>query len=164
MTVRFVLVLLFASAAFSAYAADPKALEIAVPAHDIARGALITENDFVLAEVSAARASSGALRNPADAVGKEARRALREGETVRESDFKRPTLVAKGSTVTMIFEAPGMQLTAPGCALAEGGQGETITVLNPTSYRQVQGVIVAPGTVKVGGGLQAAGKLAAAQK
>jgi flagella basal body P-ring formation protein FlgA len=163
MSVRFALVLLFATAAFSAYAAEPKQAEIAVPAHDIARGAVISAGDLVLQQVSIARASSGALRDPADAVGKQARRNLREGETVRDSDLKRPTLVAKGSTVTMVFEAPGMQLMAPGRALGEGGMGETVTILNPTSYRQVEGIVVGPGTVKVGTDIETAAELAAAQ-
>jgi flagella basal body P-ring formation protein FlgA len=82
--------------------------------------------------------------------GREAKRALRAGELIRASDLKRPTLVAKGSTVTMIFEVPGIALTSVGRALAEGGEGDTIAVLNPTSYRQVSAVITGPGTVHVG--------------
>jgi flagella basal body P-ring formation protein FlgA len=75
---------------------------------------------------------------------------LRAGEFLRVSDLKRPTLVAKGSTVTMVFEAPGITLTATGRALAEGGEGDPIPVLNPTSFRQVVAVVTAAGTVRVG--------------
>jgi len=35
-------------------------------------------------------------------------------------------------------------------ALAEGGEGDSIVVLNPTSYRQVVAVVTGPGTVRVG--------------
>ena len=63
------------------------------------------------------------VRSIADAAGKEVRRALRAGDLIRDSDLKRPTIVTKGSTVTMVFEAPGMTLTAVGRALAEGGEG-----------------------------------------
>jgi flagellar basal body P-ring formation protein FlgA len=59
-------------------------------------------------------------------------------------------MVAKGSTVTMLFEAPVMRLTAIGRALAEGAEGDTITILNPTSYRKVEAVVVKAGTVRVG--------------
>jgi flagella basal body P-ring formation protein FlgA len=96
------------------------------------------------------RANEAFVRNPADISGREAKRALRAGEFLRASDFKRPTLVAKGATVTMIFEAPGMSLSSVGRALAEGGEGDSIAVLNPTSYRQVVGVVTGPGIVKVG--------------
>lgn len=150
MTLRFLLSVAFATAAFSAYAADGTRNQIAVPAHDIARGAVIAEGDFVMMDVSQARARSGGLKDPTAAVGLEARRVLHEGETVRPNDLKRPTIIAKGATVTMMFEAPGIQLSAPGRALGEGGQGETITVLNAASYRQVQAVVIAPGVVRVG--------------
>jgi flagella basal body P-ring formation protein FlgA len=68
------------------------------------------------------------------------------------ADVKHPTLVAKGATVTMVFEAPGLSLSASGRALAEGGEGDSITVLNTVSYRQVQATIIGPGTVRVGSG------------
>ena len=66
-----------------------------------------------------------------DVAGMEARRALKAGELIRTSDLKRPTMVAKGSTVTMLFEAPGMRLSAVGRALAEGAEGDTITDPQP---------------------------------
>ena len=71
------------------------------------------------------------------------------------------------ATVTMLFDAPGMSLSAVGRALAEGGEGDSIAVLNPTSYRQVVGVVIGPGSVRVGKPDPAAAparKLAAANK
>jgi flagella basal body P-ring formation protein FlgA len=150
MTLRFVLALAFCTVAFSAFAqgTDNQA-ELIVPAHDIARGTLITESDVETKAVPVLRLNESMVRNLADIVGKEAKRALRAGEVLRLSDLKHPTLVAKGATVTMLFDAPGIALTAIGRALAEGGEGDSIAVLNPTSYRQVVAVITGPGTVRV---------------
>ena len=69
-----------------------------------------------------------------DSTGMEARRMLRAGEAVRADDVRRPIVVTKGQTVTMTFEAPGVQLTAMGRAMSEGGVGDTVTVQNPVSY------------------------------
>ncbi len=150
MTLRTLLVLVLCAFAFSAFAAsEGDEVDVAVPAHDISRGALIGESDLSYKPIPVLRANTSIVRAFADAAGKEARRALRAGELIRESDLKRPTLVAKGANVTMIFEAPGMQLTAVGRALAEGGEGDSIPVLNPTSYRQVSAVVVSTGTVRV---------------
>jgi flagella basal body P-ring formation protein FlgA len=150
MTLRALLVLVICSLAFSAFAAsDSDEVDVAVPAHDIARGTQITEADLTYKAIPVLRANTSIVRAFADAAGKEARRALRAGELIRDSDLKRPTLVAKGANVTMVFEAPGMQLTAVGRALAEGGEGDSIPVLNPTSYRQVSAVVVSAGTVRV---------------
>jgi flagella basal body P-ring formation protein FlgA len=150
MTMRALLVLLICSLAFSAFAAsDVDEVDVVVPAHDIARGTLIGESDLAYKPIPVLRANTSIVRAFADAEGKEARRALRAGDLIRESDLKHPTLVAKGANVTMVFEAPGMQLTAVGRALSEGGEGDSISVLNPTSYRQVSAVVVSAGTVRV---------------
>lgn len=151
MSYRFALVLAFCAIAFSAFAQNTDdQIEAVVPAHDIARGALIADGDLASKSIGTLRANEGIIRNISDAAGKEAKRALRAGEFLRISDLKRPTLVAKGSTVTMVFEAPGITLTATGRALAEGGEGDSIPVLNPTSFRQVVAVVTAAGTVRVG--------------
>ena len=151
MTLRSFLVLAFCAIAFSAFAQAPDSqVELVVPAHDIARGALIGEDDLTTKLVPVLRANDTFIRDTQNAAGREAKRALRAGELLHTSDLKRPTIVTKGSTVTMIFEVPGIALTSVGRALAEGGEGDTIAVLNPTSYRQVSAVITGPGTVRVG--------------
>ena len=154
MNLRMFLTFAFCVVAFSAFAAPANIAadqtEIVVPAHDIARGDVIADTDLVAKSVPSARVNDSLVRSVSDAAGKEARRPLREGEIVRLSDLKRPTLVTKGSTVTLVFEVPGMRLTSVGRALAEGGDGDTIAVLNPTSYRQVQATVTGPGTARVG--------------
>ncbi len=75
------------------------------------------------------------------------RRMLHAGQTVRGDDVRRPVLVTKGQTVTMLFRAPGVELTAMGRAMGEGGVGETVTVQNPVSFRMITGSITGPGTV-----------------
>lgn len=151
MTLRFILALAFCTFALSAFAQSAEnQVELVVPAHDIARGAVIGENDLATKAIPALRMNESFVHTVSDANGKEAKRALRAGEILHMSDLKRPALVAKGATVTMVFEAPGMAMTATGRALAEGGEGDSIPVLNPTSYRQVVAVVTAPGVVRVG--------------
>ncbi len=151
MSIRFMLAVAFCVVAFSAFAQDPAdQIDVVVPAHDVARGALLGDDDLTTKTIAVTRLNDGIVRNLSDAAGKEAKRALRAGEFLRSSDLKRPTLVAKGATVTMVFETPGIHLTAIGRALAEGGEGESIPVLNPTSYRQIVAVVTGPGTVRVG--------------
>jgi flagella basal body P-ring formation protein FlgA len=77
---------------------------------------------------------------------------LHAGETLRHSDLRRPVLVSRGSTVTMSFEAPGIVLTSSGRAITEGGLGDTVTIQNTASYRQITGVVVGPGQVRAESG------------
>src|SRR5258707_5282115 len=126
MSMRFALAIAFCVVAFSAFAQEPAdQVDVVVPAHDIARGAVLAEGDLTTKSIAVMRVNDGIVRTVSDAAGKEAKRALRAGEFLRNSDLKRPALVAKGATVTMIFESAGIHLTAIGRALAEGGEGDS---------------------------------------
>ena len=119
---------------------------IVVPAHDIARGTTITQADLAY-KTTGESLQSGIVTSVNDLIGMQTRRVLHAGESVRIDDVRHPILVAKGSTVTMIYEAPGITLTAAGRAMTEGGLGETVTVQNPTSFRQISAVVTGPGQV-----------------
>jgi flagella basal body P-ring formation protein FlgA len=152
---KFLLTVLLCSFAFSAFAqTTPESqVDVAVTNRDVARGEILRESDLAYKPVPVIRANTSIARSIADVSGQETRRALRAGDMIRLSDVKRPTLVAKGATVTMLFEAPGMVLTSVGRAMTEGGLHDTITVQNPVSFRQVQANVVSPGTVRVGAGM-----------
>ena len=57
----------------------------------------------------------------------------------------KPIVVKKGELVTLVFSLPGIELTAAGQALADGGKGDAIPVLNARSRRTVQGSVIGPG-------------------
>lgn len=135
-------------------------VRVVVPGHDIPRGATISEGDLTYA-VSPGDVMSGTATAISDLVGMQARRTLRAGETLRSEDVRHPVVVAKGSTVTMVFEVPGLVLTATGRAMSEGGLGDTVTIQNPASYRQISAVVIGPGQVRA----QAGGaRIASAQR
>ena len=54
-----------------------------------------------------------------------------------------PMVVTKGQTITMTFDAPGVELTAMGRAMSEGGIGDTVTVQNPASFRMITAIVTA---------------------
>lgn len=125
-------------------------VRIVVPARNIARGETIADSDLGYLSVPPARASAGAVTSMDELDGKQTRRFLHAGEPVRAGDVRAPILVAKGSTVTMTFVAPGITLTATGKAMSEGGLSESVTVLNPVSYRQIAATVTGAGTVSAG--------------
>jgi flagellar basal body P-ring formation protein FlgA len=135
-------------AAGSAFAAT---VRIVVPAHDIARGDTISENDLTYATVDGVALMSGVPTRMDEVKGMQARRMLAAGQPFRSDDVRRPIVITKGQTVTMEFDAPGVQLSAMGRAMSEGGVGDTVTVQNPASYRMVSGIVTAPGIVRATG-------------
>jgi len=138
-------------------------IRIVVPTHDIARGSTITSSDLMY-QMTGDNAMSGTVTSVDNLVGLETRRVLHAGESMRLEDVRHPVLVTKGSTVTMTFEAPGITLTAIGRAMSEGGMGETVTVQNPASFRQISAVVVGSGQVRAqGSGAVISSRLASIQ-
>jgi flagellar basal body P-ring formation protein FlgA len=122
-------------------------VRIVVPAHDIARGETIADSDLTYATVPGSALMSGTVTSFAVVKDMEARRMLHAGEVLRADDVRHPIVVTKGQTITMLFRAPGVELSAMGRSMGEGGVGDTITVQNPSSFRMITGVVSAPGTV-----------------
>jgi flagella basal body P-ring formation protein FlgA len=146
----FLRLFIFGFALLMAYPAFAETgMRVVVPNRDIARGETIAEADLVYGTIPSTNVFAG-IATSADALrGMEARRVLRAGQIVRIDDVRHPVVIAKGAIVTMTFEAPGVVLSASGRAMSEGGLGDTVTVQNPASFRQISGVVTGPGTVRV---------------
>ena len=130
-----------------AAATQDAGVRVVVPVHDIPRGQAISESDLTYATLPGNAMMAGVVTSVTVAKDMEARRMLLAGEAFRSDDVRRPIVVTKGQAVTMLFNAPGVELTATGRAMSEGGVGDTVAVQNPASFRTINGVISAPGTV-----------------
>jgi flagella basal body P-ring formation protein FlgA len=141
--------MLVASSAFAA------TVRVVVPAHDVARGDTLGESDLTYATVDGASLMSGVPTKMGEVIGQQARRTLAAGQPFRGEDVRHPVVVTKGQTITMQFSAPGVELSAMGRAMSEGGIGDTVTVQNPASFRMVSAIVVSPGTVRATGPMSA---------
>lgn len=125
-------------------AAAGETVELPVLVRAIAPGEVIAAEDVAFLAVPLERARRDALADPAELVGKTPRRRLKEGVPLRAADLRRPVVVRKGDIVSLLYEAPGLVLTASGRALAEGGIGDTIPFMNDQSRRTLEARIRAP--------------------
>lgn len=121
---------------------------ILVPARDIGRGEIVQASDFTYVPVASGMVAQDVLTTSGGVVGHQSRRTLPAGKPLRADDFRLPQLVSKGMIVTMTYDMPGISLTASMRAIGSGGLGETITVQNPVSFRQVAAVVTGTGTVR----------------
>jgi len=138
------LMLVWAGTAF----ANTQSYRIVVPARDILRGEVLGETDLTYADVAGTALAPATVTRFETLTGMQTRRALRAGEPLRPDDVRRPVVVTKGQSVTMTFTAPGVELSAMGRAMSEGGVGDTVTVQNPVSFRMVTATVTGPGTVR----------------
>lgn len=123
--------------------------EVAVPVRPIARGEIVGERDVVIERRDRSSLDPGAIVDPAEIVGLAARRSLRAGATVTAAMLEEPKIVRRGDIVTLVYETPGLALSARGRALADAAEGESVSVVNEQSRRTVEGVAIGPDRVRI---------------
>ena len=78
-------------------------------------------------------------------------------------DLQPPVLVERGDKVTLVYKVPGMTLTAQGQAIAQGGKGDVVDIINLQSRRTVSATVVSRGRVVVDAGFQRTASLEGAR-
>jgi flagellar basal body P-ring formation protein FlgA len=91
-----------------------------------------------------------AIGNLADAVGQEARVSIYAGRPILTSDLSAPAVVDRNQIVPLAYQSGALAILTEGRALARGGVGDVIRVMNLASRSTVSGRVAADGTVHVG--------------
>lgn len=130
-------------------------LELPVLARRIAPGEQIGAADVDWMMVSSGRLRATSLTEARQLIGSEARRPLLPGRVLSARDVQPPRLVQRGRAVELIYARPGLQLRALGVAQGDGALGELVQVVNPDSQQRLQGLVVGPDRVALGGTLPA---------
>lgn len=92
----------------------------------------------------------GALTDPAQALGQEARVAIYPGRPVLAENLGPATKVERNQIVSLSYTAAGLAIHTEGRALARGSAGDLIEVMNLASKTKITGRIGSDGSVTVG--------------
>lgn len=123
--------------------------QVLVLVRGVAAGETISEGMFVAERRDATRIAGAALDDPADAVGRAARRTLMAGSVLTAGDLVAARLVRRGDTIALVSRQSGVEVRMAGRALDDAGARERVSVENLSSRRVVQGVVSADGEVLV---------------
>jgi flagella basal body P-ring formation protein FlgA len=115
----------------------------------LALGEIIGPGDARLARVRAERVRPGQAQRLDQVVGQELRRPMAIEQGFALVDLGPPSIVQKNALVTLLLDAPGMQLSVQGRALESAARGMNVPVMNLVSRSVVEGVAIAPGRVRV---------------
>ncbi|HWP26078.1 MAG TPA: flagellar basal body P-ring formation chaperone FlgA [Xanthobacteraceae bacterium] len=126
-------------------------LEATVLVRTLSRGDVIKQSDIAV-ERRPKQEVTGEIVSKEAAIGLAVKRPLAAGAVLRRADLMKPELIQRNEPVTVVFEVPGVLLTARGKALEAGAAGDIIAVLNIQSNRTVQATVIGPGRVAVGTG------------
>jgi len=119
--------------------------QFVTPAHVIPARTVISASDLEMQQGNAA----GVLRNVSRIVGKEARVTLYPGRPIMAGDIGQPAVVQRNQLVLLIYDKGALSITTEGRALARGGVGDRIPVMNLSSHATIRGVVSGAGQVKV---------------
>ncbi len=122
---------------------------VLVLSRGVAAGETLGPDAFVQETRDAARIAGAAVADPAQAVGRVARRTLPAGAVLAAADLVSPRLIRRGDNVALVSRRGGVEVRVAGKALGDAGENERVTVENLSSRRVVQGVVGAGGDVWV---------------
>ena len=114
-------------------------------------GEVLGAGDVRVIRVPPSRLRPGVADRPDQVVGQALRRPAAADQPLLIADIQQPIAVERGATVTMLFDMPGLTLTAQGRAMESGARGGVVAVMNTSSRVVVEAQVIGPGRVRVGG-------------
>lgn len=124
-----------------------EAFDAIVATRPLARGDILRDSDVAIEKRPRTEMQGDPVRDVASAIGMELRQAIRPGQPLRSADLGKPQMVKRGEPVMLLYEVPGIVLTARGKAEENGAMGDTVNVTNIQSKRIIQGVVTGPNQV-----------------
>lgn len=122
---------------------------VVLAARRLAAGEVVGTGDLREARVRADLLRPGQADSPDQVIGRQLRRGVAGEQPFLLADLAPPALVERNALVTLLVEAPGLQLSAQGRALEAAPRGALVPVMNLASRAVVEGVVVGPGRVRV---------------
>lgn len=122
---------------------------ILVAASDLKRGTILHKGNLVYRVHDIARLPRGYVDRLELAIGKQLKSQLRSNTPLTPSKMVAPLSVKRNSQVTILADIGSIQVRMNGKALSSGATGERVRVRNNSSKREVEGIVIAPGVVRV---------------
>ena len=125
--------------------ASQSSAETVYAARTIPAQTLIAADDLVVRDQRVA----GAIENPDEIIGKEARVALYAGRPITIRDIGLPAIVERNQIITLQYQKNGLMISTEGRALGRAGPGDVIRVMNLGSRNTVTAIIGSDGKAYV---------------
>jgi flagellar basal body P-ring formation protein FlgA len=123
--------------------------DMVVTVRQIDYGSIISASDLALHKQDLSAAQGRFLCRIEDAAGKKARTTFRANAVVRSDQLERVPLIKAGQLVNIIAENERMRISVTGKAKSAGAEGDTITVQNLNSLKELPARVIDAGTVQI---------------
>jgi len=122
---------------------------ILIASHDLAKDSIIRAADVKFELRDATLLRRGFISRPESILGKRLKRGLHANDVLTSRQVTVAKSIKRGSKVTILGKVGTIEVRMPGKALADGGVGERIRVMNQRSKRLIEATVVAAGMVQV---------------
>lgn len=126
-----------------------RATDVLVLKRAVGRGENIRAEDVLVQPRVVPGLTSPYVSRLADLTGRLTRRPLPEGTAVTADALNAPLLIHRGQSVILAARAGGLEVRAPGIALADAGAEQRVRVRNLNSLKVIEGVADTAGVVRV---------------
>jgi len=126
-------------------------VEVPVVNRRVESGQIIRSRDIDYMQMRLQEIGRNVITEESQLLGKTPRRALAQGQMVREDAVQEPVIVAKGKSVVVTFVTDNMSLSVRGRAVEDGAMGELIRVMNTQSNKTFDAEVIGSGKVRVFG-------------
>jgi flagella basal body P-ring formation protein FlgA len=123
--------------------------EVVVSSSPLANHELVDAQNVRLERRDVSALNSRPFKRVEDVAGQQATRAIEVNEILTQKSLDRPTLMRRGSLVTLVYETDALRVESPGLTVEPGRVGDAIQVKNPSSGKMLRGVVVDERTVRV---------------
>ena len=125
------------------------AQEVVSLVRPVAQDEIITADAVSHTQVQVTRPMRQAVTQPADVIGKRARRSLAGNAPLSTQDVAASPVVHKGDLVRIVLESSSIKVSTAGEVLEAGKVGDTIRVKNTSSNREVRAQVIDQHTVRI---------------
>jgi flagella basal body P-ring formation protein FlgA len=123
--------------------------QVVVPSRLIMMDEIIESGDLTVSRVRLFDLKQQFVTDPNDVIGKSASRPLQPQSPIRLTSVKKPYAVRKGDRVTIEATGAGLSIQAVGITKSGGELGQTVTVSNADSGKELRAKVIGPGIVRV---------------
>ncbi len=123
--------------------------DVLVSAYPLAHHETVSADKVRLERRDISSVSARPFSRIEDVEGLEAARAVEVNEVLTQKSLERPTIVRRGSAVTLVYESNSLKVETPGVADEGGKAGELIQVKNLSSGKLLRGLVLNGRTVRI---------------
>ena len=113
------------------------------------KGAVVTSSDLTLKKTNITSLHKRYLSNKTGIINQSVKRTIAKGDLFTTNNLTDQLLIKKGDLINIIASNRGFVINMKGTALANGSEGQRITVKNSRTKRIVQGTVTDKATVRV---------------